>query len=214
MILDRDESQKDMVAKRGPGRPRHVTPSIGFLQRRAEIIDVATNVFQAKGYDSGSLDDVAEALDLRKASLYYYVHSKAELLYLVFDRAITVALNSLEQPAHSALAPRDRLEHLLAHQIRVIAGDTSLFSVFFDQRPHLEGSYAQEIALKERRYLHIFAKAIEEASSSGVIASVDPRYGAQLILGMANWTYKWFDEGRDNADELAKAAILLMLHSD
>lgn len=213
MSLDNDGSQKDIVVKRSPGRPRHITPSSGFLQRRAEIIDVAAGVFQAKGYDSGSLDDVAEALNLRKASLYYYVRSKGELLYFVFDRAITTALDSLEQPAHSTMAPRDRLEHLLAHQIRVIAGDTSLFSVFFDQRPHLDDSYEHEIALKERRYLHIFAKAIDEASSARVIARVDPRYGAQLILGMANWTYKWFDKSRDNADELAQAAISLILYS-
>ena len=32
------------------------------------------------GYEAGSLDDVAAALGLRKASLYYYVERKSDLL--------------------------------------------------------------------------------------------------------------------------------------
>lgn len=199
--------------QRRPGRPRHETPSPGFIKRRTEIIDVAANVFQAKGYDAGSLDDVAAALNLRKASLYYYVRSKAELLYLVFDRAITVALESLEQPIHSSMPPYDRLEHLLSHQIRLVASDTSLFSVFFDQRPHLDNSYELEIQSKERRYLHLFISAVEEAGAAGLIAPVDARYGAQLLLGMANWTYKWFEVDRDNASDVAKTAVSLILGS-
>lgn len=196
--------------RRRRGRPRHVTPSPEYLQRRQEIVDVAATVFQAKGYDAGSLDDVAAALDLRKASLYHYVRSKAELLYLVFDRAISLALQDLQAMATSG-PPKQRLERLLRHQIQIVASDPSLFAVFFDQRPHLDDDYEADVRTKERQYLHCFTEAVNAAIDSKAVTVKDPHYAAQLILGMACWTYKWFDPDRDNPDALADAAVQLLL---
>src|SRR5690606_29007945 len=64
------------------GRPRLTEPTPEYLARREEIVAAAARTFRARGYDSASLDDVAAELDLRKASLYHYVDSKAHLLYL------------------------------------------------------------------------------------------------------------------------------------
>lgn len=197
-------------APRRPGRPRHVTPSSKYLRRREEIVEVAATVFQAKGYEAGSLDDVATALDLRKASLYYYVRSKAELLYLVFDRAISLALQELEKIATST-SPARRLEEFVRHQIRTVASDPSLFAVFFDQRPHLDGEYEAKVRTKELRYLELFTAAITAAIENRVIAVEHPRYTAQMLLGMANWTFKWWDPIRGDIDALADDAVRLVL---
>ncbi len=196
--------------RRRPGRPRNVTPSPEYLRRRADIVETAAKVFQAKGYEAGSLDDVASALGLRKASLYYYVRSKAELLYLVFDRAIEISLQSLENLA-TAGTPAERLAGVVRHQVRTIASDPSLFSVFFDQRPHLDEDYVARIRAKERRYLQLFIGAVEPAIADKTLAVEDPRYAAQLLLGMTNWIYKWVEPGRDDIDAIADAAVRLVL---
>lgn len=198
--------------RRRPGRPRHETPSPEYIKRREEIVDVAVDVFKDRGYDAGSLDDVAEALGLRKASLYYYVRSKAHLLYLVFDRAISGALEQMETIAASSAA-EDRLGQLLRHQIQTVAADPNLFTVFFDQRPRLDTDYEDAIRVKERRYVHIFVDAVKVAIDSGTMPPIDPRYGAQLLLGMANWTYKWFDDATDDVGGLTDAAFELVLKS-
>lgn len=203
----------DPTPRRGPGRPRHETPSTEFVQRRESIIDTASEVFKQRGYDAGSLDDVAAALGLRKSSLYYYVRSKAELLYFVFDRAISRALERLETLMSTNESPRQRLEALIRHQVMVVSDDPSLFTVFFDQRPHLDDEYETEIQKKERRYLRLYAQGITDAAEAGVLIHIDPRYAAQLVLGMTSWTYKWFDRSRDNADDLADAAVQLILGS-
>lgn len=169
-------------------------------------------MFQLKGYDAGSLDDVASALDLGKASLYYYVRSKSELLYLVFDQAITRALDSLEALSLTELVDaRERLEALVRHQIGIVASNPSLFAVFFDQRPRLGAEHEAEIRAKERRYLSLFTQAASAGATAGALPAVDSRYVAQLLLGMANWTYKWFDRERDDEVALADAAVLLVL---
>ena len=79
-------------APRKRGRPRQEQPSAAYRAKQAEIVDVAIEVFRERGFELGTLDDVAACLGAGRASLYHYVPSKAHLLYLIFDRAISTTL--------------------------------------------------------------------------------------------------------------------------
>jgi AcrR family transcriptional regulator len=198
------------VPRRRPGRPRLTEPSPEYLRRLEEIIDTATTVFHERGFDAGSLDDVAAALGLRKASLYHYVRNKAHLLYLIFDRAITLSLERLDQLAEIS-DPQLRVAVLIGHQVRMMAGEPSLFAVFFDQRPRLDGSFDVEIRKKERTYVRRIAEIVDAAVSEGDLPDVDARYAAHALLGMTSWVYKWFDPGRDDVDDVARTMVALVL---
>lgn len=170
----------------------------------------AARVFQARGYDAGSLDDVAAALDMRKSSLYYYVRSKGELLHLVFDRAITTAIEELRTLATMS-DPAERLAALIRHQAVLVARNPSLFTVFFDQRPSLDDRYVDDMRRKERQYVHAYVEAVEDVISGGVLAADDPRFVAQAILGMTSWVYKWIDHARDDPERFAATCVQLIL---
>ncbi|MCL4423831.1 MAG: TetR/AcrR family transcriptional regulator [Actinobacteria bacterium] len=197
-------------AARRPGRPKLTEPSPQHVQRLEEIVTTAAGVFRSKGYDAGTLEDVAAEMGLNKASLYHYVSSKAELLHRVFDRAITLALARLDELGHLD-DPKERLAALISHQVRMIAEEPELFIVFFDNRPRLDETYEASIRAKEHRYLRIFAEAVSAASAAGCIPAVDSRLGAQALLGMTTWTYKWFDPARDNPELVAGTFIQLVL---
>jgi AcrR family transcriptional regulator len=204
------EEQPPAKAPRGRGRPRLTEPSAEYVRRRAEIIETAARVFHARGYEAGSLDDVAAELDLRKASLYYYVDSKAQLLYWIFDRAISLALQRLDELA-AIQDPAERLAAFIVHQVSVVAEERSLFTVFFESRPRLDSEYEEEIRRKERRYLQHYVSAVALAIDADVLPKIDPRYGAQAILGMSSWVYKWFDPSSDDWRRLAADFIQLVL---
>lgn len=192
------------------GRPRHLEPSQEYRDRLEDIVSVAAVVFRERGYEAGSLDDVAAALGLRKASLYYYVKKKSDLLRLVFDRAITTALTEVESLSHIT-DPRDRLAALIRHQALLVVRDPPLFSVFFDQRAGLESADLADIGRKERRYLREFVRAVEAGIDAKVIPPGDPRVIANLIVGMTSWSYKWFDPSRDSAEDFADLCCELIL---
>jgi AcrR family transcriptional regulator len=196
--------------KRGPGRPRLLEPSPEYVARREEIVAAAAQVFHEKGYDAGTLDDVAEALELRRASLYYYVRSKANLLYMIFERSLDLAFADFEEILHIE-DPAQRLEALIRWQVMRVASDPSLFSVVFDHRPRLEARYEEAIRIRERKYLDVYRQAVEAAKAAGVIDVVDVRYATHAIFGMSTWCYKWFQAGRDDAERLADACVSLIL---
>jgi TetR/AcrR family transcriptional regulator, cholesterol catabolism regulator len=198
------------VTARKRGRPRNLEPSDEYRQRLEIIVTKAAEVFKAQGYEAGSLEDVAAALGMSKASLYYYVKSKSHLLGLVFDRAISAALREIDALA-SDKDPRVRLAALVRHQAHLVVGDPALFGVFFDQRAGLRADDLAELVTKERRYVRQFVVAVEAAMKAGVIASGDPRVVSYCLIGMTSWSYKWFDPDRDTAESFADACIALVL---
>ncbi len=195
------------------GRPRLTEPTPEYLARREAIIAAAVRVFHSRGYDVATLDDVAAELDMRKASLYHYIDSKAQLLYLSFDRAICRGLQRLEQISTFS-DPRERLAAVITHQVELVAEDPGLFAVFFGDRPRLSSEYEADMRAKERRYMRQFVDAVDFASKEGAIASVDPKYGAQAILGLTSWVYKWFTPGVDEWQKVARYFVRLVLGSD
>lgn len=170
---------------------------------------MATEVFREQGFDAGSLDDVAAAIDLRKASLYYYVKSKADLLRLIFDRAISRSLEKIGEYA-AIDDPRQRLEALVRHQALLVASNPGLFSVFFDQRGGLRSDDLVEIRAKERTYVRYFIEAVEDAMTEGVLPPGDARMMADTLIGMTSWVYKWFDPDRDDPHEFADLCVAVL----
>lgn len=196
-------------AKRGRGRPRHEQPSEAYLAKQAEIIDVAIEVFRERGFEQGTLDDVATSLGTGRASLYHYVPSKAHLLYLIFDRAITTTLQTMDRLAAIA-DPGERLRALIRQQVHTIAANPGMFIVFFGDRPALEERYEAEIRPKERRLLRYLIEAVKAASEAGEISDVEPRMAAQALLGMTSWFHKWYDPTRDDPDAFADVCVQLV----
>jgi AcrR family transcriptional regulator len=201
---------KKVEPPRKRGRPRNDEPSVEYRERLSDIVTVAAQVFHASGYEAGSLDDVAAALGLRKASLYYYVKRKSDLLRMVFDRAITSALSEVDRLS-TIEDPEQRLAALIRHQATLVARDPSLFAVFFGQRSGLEDADLAEISRKERRYIRQFVVAVEAAMTAGVVPLGDARVVANLIVGMTSWSYKWFDARRDSIDSLADSCVALVI---
>lgn len=212
MALDLDPVPDQIPAPKRRGRPRHTEPSPEYVARLEQIVDAAAQVFHAKGYDVGSLDDVAEALDLRKASLYHYVDSKAQLLYRVFDRALETGLKRLDELAEIA-DPAERLAAMISHQVQIIAAEPSMFAVFFADRPRLEDEFEARIHEEEVRYLRHYVKAVKAAMDAGVIPPGNPRYTAQAVLGMSSWVYKWFDPDEDDWADVCRSFVQLVLHA-
>ena len=204
-----EPTKTEAPPKRGPGRPKNDGPSPKFLARTEEIVTAAAKIFREKGYDSGTLDDVGEALNLRGPTLYYYVESKAHLLYMIFQRALDVALADLDERLQID-DPRERLAALIRYQIETVAREADLFAVYFDHHPRLEARYEQEVRGKERRYLNTFREAVAAAAEAGVIEISDVNYATRAIHTMTTWIYKWVRPG-DDIDLLADNCIALVL---
>lgn len=208
----------DVTDSPGWRRPRQDKPSAEFAAKRRKIVSAAAEVFREKGYAKGSLDDVAAVLGIRKPSLYHYVSSKQHLLQLVFRQALNEGLKRM-RVLEEIEDPAERLVRLIRLQVEAVASDRDHFTVFFDQFSRQDSTtverdsdhIAHQVRELEREYFSCFVSTVRAATEAGVIPAIDPIYGAQAIMGMTSWIYKWFDPVRHDSEAVIGTYTRLIL---
>jgi TetR/AcrR family transcriptional regulator, cholesterol catabolism regulator len=175
-------------------------------ERRAELIEVATQVFFEKGYDGASLQDIADRLGMLKGSLYYYIQSKEDLL---FDVISSVHLDWLALIRSRAEAPGDPLQRLrgairahVEHTCRNLVPS----AVFLRELSSLSPQRRREVLGSDHTYQGVFRDLIVEAQKEGLARTeVDPRLAALALLGAMNWVTRWFrPDGSSSAEQIAE----------
>src|ERR1700729_2785507 len=63
--------------------PTTIKNPVRVAHRRTELIEVATKLFLERGFHNTSIRDIVRACSFNIASLYMYVSSKEDILYLV-----------------------------------------------------------------------------------------------------------------------------------
>ncbi|MGD0677498.1 MAG: TetR/AcrR family transcriptional regulator [Polyangiaceae bacterium] len=78
--------------------------------RKDEILDVATHLFAERGYEGTSMNDVAERVGMRKASLFYHFATKDSLYESVLERLIQRLATALSAAYDGSGSFGERLE--------------------------------------------------------------------------------------------------------
>jgi TetR/AcrR family transcriptional regulator, cholesterol catabolism regulator len=178
--------------------------------RREELTRTAARLFAERGFHGTSMGDLAEAMGVRKGSLYSLTGSKQELLRETLRQgagAFHAALDAVPEDAPAV----DRIRLALKGHLHVVSEQLEVATVFTREWRYLEGSARDEFVAERRRYEERVRMLFREGVERGELrADLDVGAAALLVLSAANWAYTWLTPGRDT-DELADrfAAILL-----
>jgi AcrR family transcriptional regulator len=169
------------------------------------ILDVAVSVFRERGYDGSTLDDVARAAGITKASIYYYVRGKEELLERGVGRALDALFAVLEErPARRGKAVA-RLKYIVQRTIEITVDQLPEVTLLLRVR----GNTPVERQLMERRreFDHFMARIVRDAQRQGDLRTdIEPRLATRLLFGMLNSITEWYRQGgKLDAPEVADA---------
>lgn len=174
------------------------------------ITDVAFGVFAERGFDAASMDDVARAAGITKASIYHHVPSKEALLARGLDRALDALFAVLEEPAARTGSPGERFAAIVRRVAEITMSMRDEVSVLFRVR----GNSVTEVAAMERRraFDTLVVELVRQAQASGEIrGDVEARLLVRLVFGMSNSLVVWYRPvGRISATEIARAVEQLV----
>lgn len=177
------------------------------------FLRTATELFRDKGFHGTSISDVASAMGVTNASLYYYFSSKQELLLRVLRSGMETFLESLEDIVATDRPAREKLELAVANHLRFVFERGDAVAVFLRERRFLQAPHLDEYQPRIDRYDELFTAIIEEGVASGELPPVDPRLASLVVLGAINSTIEWYrPEGRLDEDRLAGEIIDLLLN--
>jgi TetR/AcrR family transcriptional regulator len=200
-------------SKESSPRWKDALPSREDLQKlkKTALIRAAGQAFKAKGFHNTSLDDVAEALNVTKAALYYYVKGKRELLFETQTLALDMGDIALEEGRYGKTG-LEKLERTIGRFIVLVTDDFvshAFVSALDDMLPE-----HQEIVRKRRRAFDLrIREYIQEGIEDGSIAPCEPKLAVAWLMGSINWIPSWFNpEGDCGPEAIAEVFVNFMSH--
>ena len=181
----------------------------------ASLLAVAVGVFNERGYDGTSMEDLAKATGLSKSSIYHHVESKEELLRLALQRALGPLFAVTEEAGARQGRAIERLEHVVRREVAVLVEELPYVTLLVRVRGNTE---TERWALDQRRTFDRFvADLVAEAAADGdVRAELDPATAARLLFGLVNSLTEWYRPRQPGsrhrtatAAELADAVVRL-----
>jgi len=193
-------------------------PREAVVDSRQEILRTAARLFQQRGYDATSMNDVAAALKLSKGGLYHHFQSKDEILFEIMNHAMELTQERVIAPVRSIAGAAERLRALIRLHLEVVLSprDREITVMLHENHP-LPPALRKRINARKKEYIHFVEGLIADVQKEVqkepqedpqrarhvTGAAVSPRAAAFALLGMINWIYQWYKpEGELQANSL------------
>ncbi len=181
---------------------------------RRQILDTAARLLRTHGYHGATLRDIAEAVGIRKASIYHHFASKDEIVETVVNdgvnfvhAAVTKALSDL--PAGASARARLSAE-VKAHLLALLEHSdyTSASIKVFSQVPRRVAARVRRV---RRRYENVWRAIFADLKAQGALSKNRSGDIARLmLLGAMNWSSEWYRSGHFSIDEIADEFVAAM----
>jgi AcrR family transcriptional regulator len=159
-------------------------------ERLDDVLQVAARLFNERGYSACSLADIGAELGMHKASLYYYVSSKEDLLVKVVTGASSKLRAVMDEVALTG-GPVERLETVVRNHGRVVLTHRDVFGILIEQRRQLDEAALAPLLPGERRYVDGVRALLKELESDGLIPADDERLRLRMTMDMLNGIERW-----------------------
>lgn len=169
--------------QRNLGRPRHDQQG---KPTKSIILEVATKLFLQNGYKIVSMDDVAKACNLTKATIYYYYSTKAEL----YTDCMIVMMDYISEQISNVLSNDELPLKLRFYQlIRIHLSATEevdLNNFMRDAKISLSEEQQQKMKKSEEKMHEIIQYTLMDAMKKGEVPQHDPKFVTQLFTSLLN----------------------------
>jgi len=166
------------------------TRSAGYDEQREAILARAAELFARRGYPATSMNQVAEACGLSKASLYHYFDDKYALLFDICDGHVAKLKALVEDALTGTRTPQHRMRILIASLVAEYAHAQHAHRVLTDDVRFLEADDQQRVLDRERGVVKGFADVVGALRPDLKDAALAKPL-TMLLFGMINWMFTW-----------------------
>lgn len=180
---------------------------------REDILEAAAQVFRQKGFHGASMQDIAKAVSLQKASLYHHVSSKQEILLALLDRALELLLERISTISDQNIPADEKLKQMVRAYLRILAENMDLAAVLLFEHRSLERKQHARHVPNRDKFEALWRDVLAEGVTARLFLCDDPALTARAILGIMNWTITWYHpNGPMEIDEIADHYSNLLLN--
>lgn len=180
--------------------------------QRLKITNCAGRLFCKNGYLSTSIDDIAAAAKVNKASIYYYFEDKSSLLFDIMAQAAYWLIESANKDIKNKTTATQKLEALVSNQVRNQLENVVFLQIPVRERRNLPDNLLRAYSKIRDNYEIIFRNVIQEGIDSGEFQVADTRTASLFIVGLLNSFPVWYrKDGAKTPEKISSEACEFVL---
>ncbi len=149
-------------------------------EKRRQIIEGAIRVFKEKGYHKATVREIAEEAKIGLGSIYDYVKSKDDILYLFFENYVKSFYGRVREQHPPEADPFTRLELTYRAFVESAMELEDQVMLSYTQAKYVRKDYLRIILRRESEIVEYFQRIIEEAL--GGATGMDPFLEANFLV--------------------------------
>ena len=164
--------------------------------RRRQLLDVALRLFAERGYESTTMDEIAEAAGVTKPLVYQHFSSKRALSLELVDSVAEELLAEISAAAAAASGPREQVEDGFGAYFWMVVAHETAFRLLYSRSTSTD----PELGSALRRVEDAIAEAIDPLIAAG-LDPVHRRFLAYAVVGMAEGASRHWIDARGDAQD-------------
>ncbi|WFE28188.1 TetR/AcrR family transcriptional regulator [Solwaraspora sp. WMMD791] len=180
---------------------------------RKSLITSALELFERRGFDRTSVQEIADQAGLTKGAFYHHFESKDDLLRHIQEEYLEAQLSAIQRIESDNDDPKARVAELIRFSLTSVAEYRAHVTIFYQERRYLAGDMFAEVSRKRDLVETAFAAMIQDGIARGVFRTdVDARIVTFGLVGMCAWAYQWLNvDGPLSIDEVARQFSVMVL---
>jgi AcrR family transcriptional regulator len=173
--------------------------------RKEQIIEKATKLFQKQGYTATSMRDLAGFIGIEAASLYSHIKSKEEILQTICFQMAEDFFQSLENCELVDMPADVKLKEAVVSHVKVLTKDPAASAVFVSEWRHLSDPYLSDFLTMRNQYENKFIQILIDGNKAGIFKALDAKFTVLALLSSVNWMPAWYKkDGKLGPREIAE----------
>lgn len=164
------------------------------LDRKTEITNVSARLFKEKGYSAVTMRDIAQAMDIKAASLYNHIKSKQEILVLVIIDIAEEFTRVMNQIVASDVPTIKKIEKVIELHIDITLRNPDALACLNNDWMHLTDSELLHFIKMREDYEQNFRQIIDNGVRNGEITNLNTDVIIFSILSTLRTLYIWYNK--------------------
>lgn len=164
-------------------------------QRHEQIFNAASRIFISRGYHRATVREIAEEAGLSLGSLYSYIRTKEDILYLVFEKLTTTLRTRIREAIDRIQGPVGQITAALRADLRTTEQYQDEILLMYQETKSLDRQSCRAVLSREAEYVGFFEEILRVGYERGVFKG-DPRLSADIIaylcsiLALRRWNLR------------------------
>lgn len=192
-------------------RPRKAKSSRKFKkseETRKKILDAAADCLNHEGYALISMQTIADRINIKAASIYYYFSTKDELVDEVLRIGILVVhedvRNAVEELGNGATC-REKLEAAIRAHLLALLNYGDYTSANIRNFSLVPFELRKNNSMVRRNYANYWRGLLDQGKRAGEIRpDADTTLFRLFLIGALNWSTDWYNPRKESVDHITK----------